>query len=115
MTDNQYLFDQQQHIDARVFELVRSVPAGRVVSYGSVGAACEPAISGYVCGRILGRASDDVPWWRVVGKDGALPIRKRAPELEERQKKQLLKEGVIFTADGQIDMIQCEWNFRHSH
>src|SRR5688572_20402181 len=53
-------------IDARVFDLVRAVPAGRVASYGQVGAACDPPISGYICGRILGRAGADVPWWRIV-------------------------------------------------
>src|SRR5687768_1284087 len=67
----------------QVYSIVRAIPHGRVMSYGAVGAQCDPPISGYICGRIMRMASDDVPWWRVVGKNGALPITKRHPELAQ--------------------------------
>ncbi|HEX8552919.1 MAG TPA: MGMT family protein [Abditibacteriaceae bacterium] len=94
-------------VETQIFHLARCVPTGRVLSYGSLGALCEPPVSGYICGRILGRALGDVPWWRIVGKKGNLPIRKRAPQLEEEQRERLNEEGIAF--DETIDMARYEW------
>ena len=75
-----------------------------MLSYGEVGALCEPPISGYVCGRVMNNVSDDVPWWRVVGKDGTLPISKRSPHLAIEQRQKLEAEGVGFGEDGKVRM-----------
>ncbi len=89
-------------IIAQVETLVRAIPAGRVMSYGAVGAACRPPISGYICGRIMNRSAREVPWWRVVAKDGALPINKRAPQLAAEQRRRLTEEGVHFDSEGRV-------------
>ncbi len=83
----------------QVRRLAREVARGRVISYGALGARCEPPVSGYVCGRVMGQLMEDVPWWRVVGKDGKLPIGKRGPEHSLRQRKLLEEEGVEFEDD----------------
>lgn len=88
----------------KIFELSRAIPAGRVSSYGALGAKCEPPISGYICGRILQNVPADVPWWRVVAKDGALPISKRSPHLSQQQREKLESEGVGFDSDGKVRM-----------
>lgn len=80
----------------------RAVPRGRVLSYGALGAKCEPPLSGYICGRVLAQVLDDVPWWRIVGKEGTLPIVKRGPHLAGKQRELLSAEGVEFEADGRI-------------
>ena len=87
----------------QVIALVRAIPSGRVTSYGALGARCEPPISGYVCGRIMQQISD-VPWWRVVAKDGRLVISKRAPHLAQEQRAHLESEGVAFDEDGRVQM-----------
>ena len=89
-------------IIAQVHAIVRAIPVGRVMSYGTVGARCEPPISGYICGRIMIRSHNDTPWWRVVGKDGALPIVKRNPHLADEQRSRLQSEGVQFDAEGRV-------------
>jgi methylated-DNA-protein-cysteine methyltransferase-like protein len=89
-------------IIAQVQRIVGAIPAGKVMSYGAVGAACEPPISGYICGRIMNGVIGEVPWWRVVGKDGNLPIRKRHPELSSQQRERLESEGVRFDTDGKV-------------
>ncbi len=89
---------------AQVFTLARQVPAGRVLSYGALGARCEPPISGYVCGRIMNNVGDDVPWWRIVAKDGSLPIAKRNPNLTLRQRELLEQEGVQFDEENRVQM-----------
>ncbi len=93
-----------QTIRDQIFELARAIPAGRVASYGALGAACEPPISGYICGRILQNVAEGVPWWRVVAKDGALPISKRSPHLAQEQRAKLEAEGVEFGSDGKVSM-----------
>ena len=87
---------QAQQLRDQVRQLVRSVARGRVISYGALGARCQPPISGYVCGRVMGQLMEDVPWWRVVGKSGELPISKRSPDQAVRQRALLESEGVRF-------------------
>jgi methylated-DNA-protein-cysteine methyltransferase-like protein len=98
-----------EKIKDQVFDKVREIPTGRVLSYGGVGALCDPPISGYICGRIMGNVPEGVPWWRVVGKEGNLPIRKRTPELEDKQHTLLKDEGIEFDEDGHIPMDRFEW------
>ncbi|HVF11126.1 MAG TPA: MGMT family protein [Abditibacteriaceae bacterium] len=89
-------------IIAQVRAIVSAIPSGRVMSYGVVGARCQPPISGYICGRIMIRSHAETPWWRVVGKDGALPIVKRNPQLAEEQRRRLESEGVSFDAERRV-------------
>jgi methylated-DNA-protein-cysteine methyltransferase related protein len=88
----------------QVFKAARAIPAGRVTSYGALGTRCDPPISGYICGRIMNNAANDVPWWRVVAKDGSLPIAKRNPRLAMEQRDRLQAEGVEFDEAGRVLM-----------
>jgi methylated-DNA-protein-cysteine methyltransferase-like protein len=96
--------EESEAIVAQVHEIVNSIPAGQVMSYGAVGALCDPPISGYICGRIMNGVIGSTPWWRVVGKDGNLPIRKRHPELSAEQREKLEAEGVAFDEEGRVLM-----------
>ena len=91
--------DEAENLRAQVRRLCDAIPRGRVISYGALGAKCEPPISGYICGRVMGQLMDDVAWWRVVGKSGALPISKRGPDKARKQRALLEGEGVEFEAD----------------
>ncbi len=87
---------------AQIVRLCQSVPQGRVESYGKLGARCDPPVSGYVCGRVMGQIMDGAPWWRIVGKDGRLPISKRSPDHSRQQRERLEAEGVEFEEDGTV-------------
>lgn len=87
-------------IVAQVHTIVLAIPEGRVMSYGAVGARCEPPINGYICGRIMNNAVGNIPWWRVIAKDGSLPIGKRNPDLAREQRRKLEAEGVVFNEAG---------------
>lgn len=95
-----------ENITQQIYAIVRAIPSGKVLAYGAVGARSTPPISGYICGRIMGDVPSDVPWWRVVGKDGNLPIRKRNPELSIQQRETLIAEGVEFDEDGKVRMAE---------
>ncbi len=92
-----------------VYRLVRQIPAGRVMSYGQVGDWLVPPLSARIVGRVMYHAPDDVPWWRVVGRNGDLLIVKRDPHMAQLQRNLLEQEGVSFLQDGRVDMAQCRW------
>jgi methylated-DNA-protein-cysteine methyltransferase-like protein len=83
--------------------VVRSIPAGHVASYGEVGRALRTPASGYFVGRWMANCPADIPWWRVVAKDGSLPVWKRNPDFEVEQTAHLKSEGVA-VIDGRVDM-----------
>lgn len=102
--DDSYKTTDPTHDELRfqIHQLVRQIPQGKVTNYGAIGTACKPPISGYVCGRLMQDTPPDVPWWRVVAKDGSLPAAKRSPELGREQRLLLKNEGVAFEANGKV-------------
>jgi len=91
-----------------LYDLVRSVPEGRCVAYGDLGASLSSPVSGYLAGRWMAACPPDVPWWRVVAKTGDLPVHKRDPEIARQQIELLAKEGVK-VVDGRVDMLAHGW------
>jgi len=91
-----------------LYDLVHSIPEGRVCAYGALGSALDNRVSGIVVGRWMAQSPDGVPWWRVVAKNGALPIEKRNPYLGMDQQQLLENEGVAFV-DGRVDMAAHIW------
>jgi methylated-DNA-protein-cysteine methyltransferase-like protein len=77
---------------AEVLRRIRSIPEGRVTTYGDV----SPGAPRYA-GSVLAACDDpDVPWQRVVRADGSLAK-------GERQRRLLEAEGVPFTGE-RVDM-----------
>jgi methylated-DNA-protein-cysteine methyltransferase-like protein len=89
---------------ARVYALVRSIPRGRVLTYGQVAALVGTARGARAVGWAL-RALDEkgaarVPWHRVVAAGGRISPRAGAgPAIQRRR---LVQEGVRFR-DGRVD------------
>ncbi|MBB6052986.1 MGMT family protein [Armatimonas rosea] len=85
-----------------IYALVRTIPAGCVLSYGEVGdrVGARP--------RTVGRAmahsaeEDQVPWHRVVGSDGTLRVARHSPVLAAEQRRRLEKEGIVFDSRGRV-------------
>lgn len=82
-----------------LWKVVRSIPKGRVMSYGAVGKSLKNPCSGFLVGRWMHSCPPDVPWWRVVNAKGHLPIGKKSPELAIEQRRLLEKEKVKFDDD----------------
>lgn len=92
---------------AEVYEIVRSVPVGRVTTYGEIAALLgKPQ-----CSRMVGKALKqvpmelDLPCHRVVNAQGRL-----VPGWEE-QRELLLNEGVRFKKSGCVDLSVYRWKF----
>ena len=79
-------------MDHPVLDRVKSVPPGRVTTYGDLWPGAPRA-----AGALLARCQDvDVPWQRIVRADGSLPK-------GDRQRKLLEAEGVPFRG-ARVDM-----------
>ena len=76
---------------AEVVRRVRSVPEGRVTTYGDL----TPGAPRFA-GAVLSATDEDVPWQRIVRADGSLPK-------GERQRRLLVAEGVPFRGK-RVDM-----------
>lgn len=87
----------------RVLEIIRSIPPGRVLTYGLVaGLAGNPRGARQVS-RILHSMSRKygLPWHRVVNIRGGVSLRGGGEEL---QRTMLEAEGVVFGNSGRIDL-----------
>jgi methylated-DNA-protein-cysteine methyltransferase-like protein len=86
----------------RVREVIASVPAGAVATYGDI-ATATGAPSPRMVGRILAEDGHDLPWHRILRADGT-----PAPHLAHEQLARLRAEGVL--PDGQkVDMRRYRW------
>lgn len=91
-----------------LWDVVRSIPPGRVMSYGEVGSLLRPPVGGRTVGRWMAHAPEGVPWWRVVAKTGHLPISKRGPGFATTQEQLLRQEGTPFVESGKVDMSRAQ-------
>lgn len=91
-----------------LWTLVRSIPSGRVCGYGELGRCLRNPVSGLLIGRWMATCPEDIPWWRVVGADGKLPVWKRDANLETIQHDRLIEEGVDFE-EGKVIMDRFAW------
>lgn len=97
--------DAAEGFFAAVYAAVRRVPAGRVVTYGSVarllGVPRGARAVGWALRALPRRLERDVPWHRVVGAGGRIAARPGpGPGLQARR---LRAEGVRLRA-GRVDM-----------
>ncbi len=94
---------------ARVIEVVREIPYGRVATYGQIAqivGGCTPRMVGF-CLASLERSSD-VPWQRVINAQGK--ISPRGAGLGALLQRELLEEeGVEFSDAGRVSFREFGW------
>ncbi len=103
--------------DRLVYAIVRSIPSGRVMTYGAVAALIPPPqdldssayrrIRARWVGYALARCPADVPWHRVVNAQGRPSPRPSGSHLP--QAALLRDEAVPFAANGRVDLARASW------
>jgi methylated-DNA-protein-cysteine methyltransferase-like protein len=91
----------------KVFKLVKEIPPGKVASYGQIAAMAGSPRAGRQVGWMLASIStndQNVPWWRVVNREGYLSIRGHDPFAKDLQKSLLEAEGVQVSDTYELDM-----------
>lgn len=90
----------------RVIQTVKSIPKGKVLSYGNVATLAGSPRAARQVGGILARIGGEersVPWWRVVNSQGYLSIRGKMYDAKELQKSLLIEDGVEVLEDYTLD------------
>ncbi|HSM59314.1 MAG TPA: MGMT family protein [Longimicrobiales bacterium] len=94
----------------RIYDVVRSIPSGRVATYGQVARVAGLPGRARQVGYALAALDDrtDVPWHRVVNARGAISRRSGGPAFERIQAVLLESEGVACPG-GHIDLTRHAW------
>ena len=101
------------HFYDSVYALVRQIPPGKVVTYGQVAALLGQPRAARAVGYALRflPAGTDVPWHRVINHQGHISFR-TPPESPLLQRLLLEEEGVVFDAEGRVDLLRYRWQGR---
>ena len=103
---NGYTFDARKESEGfkqRVYEIVSHIPEGRVLSYGGLALLAGRPGNARLVGKIMSEAPRDARSHRVVNAAG------RTVPGWEKQRELLEREGVVFKANGCVDMGKCLW------
>ncbi|MBS0569075.1 MAG: MGMT family protein [Proteobacteria bacterium] len=91
-----------------LLRVIRSIPRGRVASYGEIAARAGLPRRARLVGRILGDYSAlRLPWQRVLRADGRIAFAKGSAGWRE-QRARLLEEGVV-VRNGRVDLARFGW------
>jgi methylated-DNA-protein-cysteine methyltransferase-like protein len=98
----------------RVYALVADIPKGRVMTYGQIAALCGAAWAAWEVGQIAHTGPVDLPWQRVVNKQGGLAA--GWPGGGRAAHKALLEaDGVEVADDYTVDVKHLLWNPDQTH
>jgi len=92
----------------RVYEIVRRIPAGKVMTYGVIAEILGEGYTPRTVGYVMRSSDPDVPWQRVINSQGAcstggmtMPVNLQQDMLES--------EGVVFSDTGKCDLETFLW------
>ncbi|HRN70330.1 MAG TPA: MGMT family protein [Candidatus Woesebacteria bacterium] len=93
----------------KVYELLRTVPKGKVVTYGQLAKLAGSPKASRAVGMCMRNNPDAprTPCHRVVASDGSLHGYSGGDGIPTK-KKMLLEEGVIFKGEN-VDLSQSQW------
>lgn len=93
----------------RVIKVIKSVPSGRVLTYGRVALLAGSPYAARQVGWILNGMTDtyDLPWQRIINAKGEISLKDPIGYLEQRGL--LESEGIEFKGD-KIDLKIYMWD-----
>jgi methylated-DNA-protein-cysteine methyltransferase-like protein len=98
----------QPGYNERVYEIVRRIPAGHVMTYGQIADMLGAGYTPRTVGFVMHAAPDGVPWQRVINAQGACSTG-RVLLPHNVQQSLLEAEGITFDARGRCDLKRHRW------
>ena len=92
---------------SRVLDVVDSIPAGRVMSYGDIAEYLGAGMGPRQVGRVMSVYGGAVAWWRVIHSDGT-----PAPGHDSKAVQHYLAEGTPLRSARppvRVDMRRARW------
>lgn len=99
-TDNDYR--------ERVFRIVRSIPRGRVMTYGQIAEILGEGYTPRTVGFVMHSSNDKTPWHRVINAQGGCSTRGLVLP-HDKQQRMLEAEGVSFSERGRCELQEYLW------
>lgn len=99
--------DNKTAFSHEVRQLVKTIPKGRVMTYGQIAALCGSPLAARIVGGIAHYGDPTLPWHRVVNKSGGLAS--GYPGGREAHRAVLRAEGIEVTDDFKVDIKQLMW------
>jgi methylated-DNA-protein-cysteine methyltransferase related protein len=103
--------------NAQVWEAVKQIPLGKVITYGKLAAMIPPpegmepkdyqAFGPRWVGGALAKSPTGIPWQRVINAQGKISLRKGKGY--EVQRELLEAEGIEFGTGDRIDLARYAW------
>ena len=99
----------EKQFTQRVYEIVASIPEGRVMTYGDVAALAGQASAARIVGGLAHFGPPELPWQRVVNRFGGLA--RGYPGGRDGHKDHLEAEGISVNHEYiVIDFQEKRWN-----
>ncbi len=95
----------------RVCGLVRQIPKGKVMTYGQLAALCGNPRAARIVGGIAHFGDPDLPWQRVVNKQGGLAS--GYPGGKKAHAEHLKAEGLSVSDDFKVNIHVLLWSPSH--
>ena len=93
----------------KVYDIVREIPAGRVMTYGQLADILGEGYTARTIGYVMHAAdTENVPWQRVINSQGSCSTGKMTMPINLQQK-MLEDEGVRFSDKGKCDLNVYRW------
>src|SRR5438445_13385052 len=92
---------------SRVYELVKRIPKGRVITYGQLARATRLPGSARAAGRAMAACprGQAIPWHRVVAAGGRIAVREPFASLQRR----LLESEGVAIVHGRVALADHLW------
>jgi methylated-DNA-protein-cysteine methyltransferase-like protein len=93
----------------RVYEIVRRIPTGRVMTYGQIADMLGAGYTARTVGFVMHAANEETtPWQRVINSQGACSTG-RVILPPDKQQRMLEAEGIVFDGRGRCDLKRYRW------
>jgi len=102
-----------KHFKQLIYAYVAGIPIGRVMTYGQLAALAGAPYAARLVGGVAHWGDPDLPWQRVVMKDGGLAT--GYPGGTEGHAAALVAEGVEVGEDLKVNMAKHLWQPPHKN
>jgi methylated-DNA-protein-cysteine methyltransferase related protein len=92
----------------RVFRIVRSIPRGRVMTYGQIAEILGEGYTPRTVGFVMHSSNDKTPWHRVINAQGGCSTRGIVLP-HDKQQRMLEAEGINFNERGRCELQKHLW------
>ena len=92
----------------RVFEIVKAIPRGRVMTYGQIAEILGDGYTPRTVGFVMHASNNKTPWHRVINAQGGCSTG-RVVLPYDKQRRMLEAEGVGFNERGRCDLQSYLW------